>query len=196
MKEKIVMKKYIPAEKLLSEIKKILDENKYDTTYDCAFRDGNNCAVQRIKNIAIFLQREPKSSSNLVDIDTVREDFIAEVYRVLDADSTNDRANAIIDAFDSLPTVSQVQPEEAYIFKPNMTIDEMKDSINGKQREVSIKCGVRVYPELDGKPRPWVSLYGKGINIVSFRDLPELESLGFKDDDTAIITIAKKEDCQ
>lgn len=103
--------KYIPAEKLLSGIKKILDENKYDTTYDCAFRDGNNSAVQRIKNLAVSLQREPKSSSNLVDIDTVREDFIAEVYRVLDADSTNDRANAIIDAFDSLPTVSQVQPE-------------------------------------------------------------------------------------
>lgn len=182
--------KYIPAEKLLSEIKKILDENKYDTTYDCAFRDGNNCAVQRIKNLAVSLQREPKSSSNLVDIDTVREDFIAEVYRVLDADSTNDRANAIIDAFDSLPTVSQVQPEE----KPNMNIDEMKDSINGKQQEVSIECGVRVYPELDGKPRPWVSLYGKGIGMISFRDLPELESLGFKDDDTAIITITRKEE--
>lgn len=46
-------------------------------------------------------------SNNLVDVDAVREDFITEVYRVLDADPTNDRANAIIDAFDSLPTVSQ-----------------------------------------------------------------------------------------
>ena len=67
-------------------------------------------------------------------------------------------------------------------------------SLQQEQREVSIECGVRVYPKLDGKPRPWVSLYGRGIGLVSFRDLPELESLGFKDDDTAIITIAKKEE--
>lgn len=166
--------KYIPAEKLLSGIKKILDKNKYDTTYDCAFRDGNNSAAQRIRNLAVSLQRQPKSSSNLVDIDTVREDFITQVYRVLDADPTNDRANAIIDAFDSLPTVSQVQP------------------IKQEHPAVSIECGVRVYPELDGNPRPWVSLYGKGIGMVSFRDLPELENLGFKDDDTAIVTIARK----
>lgn len=40
-----------------------------------------------------------------VNVDEVREDFIQEVYRVLDADSTNDRANQIIDAFDNLSTV-------------------------------------------------------------------------------------------
>lgn len=56
-------------------------------------------------------QEQPKTSNNLVDADAVREDFIREVYRVLDADPTNDRTNAIIDAFDSLPTVSQEQPE-------------------------------------------------------------------------------------
>ena len=58
-----------------------------------------------------LLQEQPEPSNNLVDVDAVREDFMTEVYRVLDADSTNDRANAIIDAFDSLPTVSQNQPE-------------------------------------------------------------------------------------
>lgn len=57
-----------------------------------------------------YMQEQPEPSNNLVDVDAVREDFITEVYRVLDADPTNDRANAIIDAFDSLPTVSQ-QPE-------------------------------------------------------------------------------------
>lgn len=56
-------------------------------------------------------QEQPEPSNNLVDVDAVREDFITEVYRVLDADPTNDRANAIINAFDSLPTVSQEQPE-------------------------------------------------------------------------------------
>lgn len=38
-----------------------------------------------------------------VNVDEIRDDFTQEVYRVLDADSTNDRANQIIDAFDSLP---------------------------------------------------------------------------------------------
>ena len=56
-------------------------------------------------------QEQPEPSNNLVDVDAVREDFITEVYRVLDADPTNDRANAIINAFDSLPTVSQEQLE-------------------------------------------------------------------------------------
>ena len=56
-------------------------------------------------------QEQPEPSNNLVDIDAVREVFITEVYRVLDADPTNDRANAIIDAFDSLPTIYQEQPE-------------------------------------------------------------------------------------
>ena len=56
-------------------------------------------------------QEQPETSSNLVDVDAVREDFMTEVYRVLDADPTNDRANAIIYAFDSLPTVSQERPK-------------------------------------------------------------------------------------
>lgn len=41
-----------------------------------------------------------------IDVDAVRQDFVNEVYRILDADSTNDRANQIIDYFDSLPLVS------------------------------------------------------------------------------------------
>ena len=48
-----------------------------------------------------YMQEQPEVPSNLIDCDAVRDNFIAEVYRVLDADPTNDRANAIIDAFDS-----------------------------------------------------------------------------------------------
>lgn len=47
-----------------------------------------------------------KLQGNIVNVDEVRDDFVNEVYSVLDADSTTDRANLIIDAFDSLPTVS------------------------------------------------------------------------------------------
>lgn len=66
-------------------------------------------AAERLYKYLQEEQQEP--SNNLVDVDAVREDFITEVYRVLDADSTNDRANAIIDAFDSLPTVSHEQSQ-------------------------------------------------------------------------------------
>jgi len=51
-------------------------------------------------------QGEQKLNGTFVNVDDVREDFIDEIYRVLNADSTNDRANQIIDAFDSLPTVT------------------------------------------------------------------------------------------
>jgi hypothetical protein len=51
-------------------------------------------------------QGEQKLDRTFVNVDDVREDFVNEVYRVLDADSTNDRANQIIDAFDNLPTVA------------------------------------------------------------------------------------------
>ncbi|MCR5270530.1 MAG: hypothetical protein K6D91_05885 [Prevotella sp.] len=50
-------------------------------------------------------QSEKKLDGTFVNIDDVREDFVSEVYRVLDADPNNDRANQIIDAFDSLPTL-------------------------------------------------------------------------------------------
>lgn len=73
---------------------------------------GKESAYDAQLNIIDSLQQEqPKPSNNLVDVDAVREDFMREVYRILDADPTNDRANAIINAFDSLPTISQEQPE-------------------------------------------------------------------------------------
>ena len=60
---------------------------------------------------AIAEMQKP-ADGTFVDIDDVREDFMAEVYRVLDADPTNDRANQIIDAFDSLPITSIQKPAE------------------------------------------------------------------------------------
>lgn len=43
-------------------------------------------------------------SGTLVNVDEVREGFMNTVYNVLSDDPTNDRANDIINAFDSLPT--------------------------------------------------------------------------------------------
>lgn len=49
--------------------------------------------------------KKPVIDGTFVNVDEVREDFMQEVYRILDTDSTNDRANQIIDAFDNLPTI-------------------------------------------------------------------------------------------
>jgi hypothetical protein len=65
------------------------------------------CDVHKDDVIAwLEKQGEQKLDGTFVNVDDVREDFVNEVYRVLDADSTNDRANQIIDAFDNLPTVT------------------------------------------------------------------------------------------
>lgn len=40
-----------------------------------------------------------------VDLDACRDDFYAKVLDILSADFSNDRANQIIDEFDSLPTI-------------------------------------------------------------------------------------------
>lgn len=84
-------------------------------------------------------QGEQKLSmeGTFVNVDDVREDFIQEVYRVLDADSTNDRANQIIDAFDNLPTVTIKQDpcehcEHKYLNCHNFPCDEKKTFEQGK----------------------------------------------------------------
>ena len=106
--------KYIDAEKLRAEIEKVkktegwcqVGKDTADVYYARGFRFACNFALSLIDSLQ---QDQPETSNNLVDVDAVRENFITEVYRVLDADPTNDRANAIIYAFDSLPTVSQEQ---------------------------------------------------------------------------------------
>jgi ribosomal protein S18 acetylase RimI-like enzyme len=57
-------------------------------------------------------KQKPIIEGTFVDVDEVRENFMQEVYRVLDADSTNDRANQIIDAFDHLPTITIQKPTD------------------------------------------------------------------------------------
>ena len=104
------MSKYIDAEKLIAAIERLIKVNK--KLKSNRFIEGIAAGYGDVLSAITSLQQEqPEPSNNLVDVDAVREDFITEVYRVLDADPTNDRANAIINAFDSLPTVSQEQPE-------------------------------------------------------------------------------------
>ena len=64
------------------------------------------------KNNELYLRLEkqgeqkPSMEGVFVNVDEVREDFMQEVYRILNADLTNDRANQIIDAFDHLSTIT------------------------------------------------------------------------------------------
>lgn len=83
----------------------------------------------------IVKQERPEALSNLIDADAVRDDFVREIYRVLDADPTNDRANAIIDAFDSLPTIQQEQPELPGYDKALL---EVKSKVDELYEEASI----------------------------------------------------------
>ena len=72
----------------------------------CGFGNTIEDALYAFLKDLIASQGEQKLDGTFVNVDDVREDFVNEVYRVLDADSTNDRANQIIDAFDNLPTVT------------------------------------------------------------------------------------------
>lgn len=72
----------------------------------CGFGNTIEDALYAFLKDLIASQGEQKLNGTFVNVDDVREDFVQEVYRVLDADSTNDRANQIIDAFDNLPTVA------------------------------------------------------------------------------------------
>ena len=59
----------------------------------------------------------------LYDNNAYREEFMELVYNLLHSDDTNDRANQIIDAFDSAPEV------EAELLLPNdpLTLEELQE---------------------------------------------------------------------
>ncbi len=73
----------------------------------------------------------------LYDNDAYREEFMALVYELLDSDGTNDRANQIIDAFDSAPEV------EAEPVQPNapLTLEELREIDD----PVWVECGITAF---------------------------------------------------
>lgn len=97
---------YIFPELQESEDKKIMKEIA-EFIYNSAFKPKD--IKKKEKWLAWFEkqgEQKPVMEGTFVNVNEVRDDFMQEVYRVLDADSTNDRANQIIDAFDNLPTVT------------------------------------------------------------------------------------------
>jgi hypothetical protein len=63
----------------------------------------------------------------LYDNDAYRDEFMSLVYGLLAADGTNDRANQIIDAFDTAPEVEAepLQPNDSF------TLDELREKDDG-----------------------------------------------------------------
>ena len=116
-------------------------------------------------------QEQPECSSSLVDVDAVREDFMTEVYRVLDADPTNDRANAIINAFDSLPTVSQ-QPKVDLVA-------ELKHHLATTPKEQLEKEWKELEPWGNMGPTVQEFLYGKQTEV-DLKKTVEFECIGKK----------------
>lgn len=119
-------------------------------------------------------QEQPECSGSLVDVDAVREDFMTEVYRVLASDPTNDRANAIINAFDSLPTVSQRPNVDLVAELKHHLATTPKEQLEKEWKELEAwnNIGPTVQEFLYGK-QPEVDLekdavsycYDNGINI-------------------------------
>ena len=87
-------------------------------------------------------------------------------------------------------------PEDTVLFQKGVTEGRRLEREDMMKDSVTVECYVRVYHTLDDKPRPWVALYKNGIGCNSIRDIPELENIGFKDNDTAIVIIKRKEDGQ
>jgi hypothetical protein len=142
--------KYIDAEKLIIEIRRLNSLVSYEN--NDRHDEGLHDAYRAVINVVNYLQQEqPECSSSLVDIDAVREDFMAEVYHVLSSEPTNDRANAIIKAFDSLPTVSQEQPE----------VDLEKEILDWIGDEDSCKNGKWTWYECNKMIRHF---YKRGLN--------------------------------
>ena len=64
------MEQYIPKSAVVAEIESLLDKGRYHEEYDCAYRDGNNDALQTLKDKLNTLEVK---ESNFKDIKSVFE---------------------------------------------------------------------------------------------------------------------------
>lgn len=128
------------------------------------------------------------TEGTFVNVDDVREDFIQEVYRVLDADPTNDRANQIIDAFDSLQTVTIEKQGENHDDKYNITGIKSKHA-EGKLGEMIKKLkplGEILDKQSEQKQDPCDNCKDVMLNCHNF---PCIEKRAFKQGKTALEAI-------
>ena len=81
----------------------------------------------------------------LYDNDAYRDEFMEAVYNLLSGDSSNDRANQVIDLFDAAPAV---EAEPAPSNTP-LTLEQLR--------------------EMDGEP-VWISYFAGGLDVCMLVD--------------------------
>ena len=181
-------------------IRKWLEEHIEAMPYNSIeFKD-----VKRI-DVLYWLEKQGEqkfADGTFVNVDDVREDFIQEVYRVLDADSTNDRANQIIDAFDSLPTVTIEKQGENHDDKYNITGIKSKHA-EGKLGEMlkKIKSTDKVEPKFhEGQWIIWqdkcykVNYNGCGYELIDQNGLSTSLEYGTIDENAHLFSIKDAKD--
>lgn len=123
---------WMTCEKIFPELKESNDERireeiisflKEGTPYYCPNSVRRQEWIDWLEKQA---EQKPAIEGTFINVDEVREDFMQEVYSVLNDDATNDRANQIIDFFDHLPAITIQKPVE---------IDESSDMVEALRTE-------------------------------------------------------------
>lgn len=144
-----------------------------------------------------WLEKKGETSEvdgTFVNIDDVREYFMQEIYRILDADPTNDRANQIIDVFDGLPTVKlekqgEPNPYSGVSFKYNGHTWGMCARDNGVEILVDGEIKERVF--LGSKPQGKSAL--DAINEEKVDNANKVEPK-FHEGDWVVLTVGELSD--
>ena len=147
--------------------------------YIKAYYDGwNNCNQQHAQ---LEAEQKPVIEGTFVNVDKVREGFMKEVYRVLDADSTNDRANQIIDAFDQLPTTIIQKPTDKV--EPKFKVGDWIINSKGMLRHI-VDVDKTGYQTDNG----WLTHedYEKSFHLWSIKDAKDGDALYHKSPLTGI----------
>lgn len=188
------MSKYIDTEKLIAEIERYKQGAaiaRFDNAGENAdYFQGKVDLCDDLTHIITSLQQEQPEGLHFTPLNRLIQKIPSEKWN----DSTNNYAKKLRDCLIKEGYLKDAKVLQDYISYMNGNNVPMATMDEQEQPEVSVECYVRVYPTLDNKPRKWVSLCKHGICCNSIRDIPELETLGFKDDDTAIVTISRKEE--
>ena len=140
-------------------------------------------------------EQKPVMEGTFVNVDEVRDDFMQEVYRVLDADSTNDRANQIIDAFDNLPTVTiEKQGEQNPIDKVGPKFHEGEWVVfNNKHQSIyqveKIENGYYILRHTHGGSFRVCVLHDESLRLWTIKDAEDGDILVIEETETTYKTI-------
>ena len=110
----------------------------------------------------------------LYDNDAYRDEFMEAVYNLLSGDSSNDRANQVIDLFDAAPAV---EAEPAPLNDP-LTLEQLRE-MNGEpvwivgDDDSDIEC--HGYAVLGIVPADWLCLWWFGVEIEA---TPQIKNYG------------------